>query len=314
MSNIERFENMKQLVKLAEPDFNELAQIHNAVNFTREASFALEALKNNDYLAKVAMADQDSLRRAVINVAAIGLSLSPVHKHAYLVPRNGKVCLDISYRGCVQLAVDVGSIKWAIAEVVCERDEFLLRGLGQEPLHKFMPFLDRGPIVGAYCVAKTHDGDFLTTSMTIGEILSIRDRTEIWKKSQTGPWKTDESEMIKKTVIKRAYKSWPLTDTRHRLERAIDVSNESDPIDFSPIQEVKDAGEKQSVHAKIRAQLVKLGRPEEKYISHLARTCKREIKSLDDLTEQELGQAVVFLDSLIEKKTAKEAKPNENVG
>ena len=88
MSNIQRFENLKQVVAQTQPAFDELAKIHGAVNYKREASFALQALTDNDYLASLAMGNQDSLKRAVINVAAIGLSLSPVHKLAYLVPRK----------------------------------------------------------------------------------------------------------------------------------------------------------------------------------------------------------------------------------
>lgn len=320
MSNIERFENMKQLVKMAEPDFNQLAKIHNAVNFAREASFALEALKNNSYLAQVAMADQDSLRRAVINIAAVGLSLSPVHKHAYLVPRDKKVCLDISYRGYIQLAVDVGSIKWAHAEVVCEKDEFSLRGLGQEPVHKFEPFKDRGPIVGAYCVAKTHDGDYLTTFMTIAEIHSIRGRSSSWRayerdKSKTNPWVTDESEMLKKTVIKRAYKSWPLTDTRQRLDQAIDVSNEADPVDFTapPPLVSAEPDARDAAIVKIREMLVTLERSEEKFIAHLTRVCQRDIKKIEDLTENELSQAITMLSAFVDSKKQKE-KSVEDVG
>jgi recombination protein RecT len=309
VSNLQRAENVKQIVMMAGPDFNQLAKIHGAVNFQKEASFALQILKGNDYLAGVAMGDPDSLKSAILNVASIGLSLSPVFKHAYLVPRNKKVCLDISYRGLIQLAVDVGSIKWAKAEIVCEKDVFKLRGLGQEPVHEFEPFGEGGKVVGAYCVAKTHDGDYLTTTMTIGEIYSIRDRSESFKSGKGGPWTSDETEMIRKTVIRRAYKSWPLTNTRQRLDAAIDVSNEIDPIDFNTPQiESPKAGHRDTHIALIRDLLTEIGRTEEKYIEHLCRTTNRTIKTLDDLTEIEMSQAITMLKALPKKKVV----PNEN--
>lgn len=305
---------MRQVIRMIEPDFNQLAKIHGAVNFARESSFALELLKSNSFLAGVAMGDQDSLKHAVVSVAAIGLSLSPVHKLAYLVPRGKKVCLDISYRGYVHLAIEAGSIKWAHAEVVREKDTFQLRGLGQEPIHNFEPFGDRGSVVGAYCVAKTHDGDFLTTTMTGDEILSIRDRSESWKSGKGGPWSTDEGEMIKKTVIRRAYKSWPMTDTRQRerMNVAIDVSSDfdpSEPIDANPALPDRRA---ESL-AKIRTMLSELGRTEEKYVEHLVRVCRRDIKKLDDLTDQEISQAIIFLSSFVEAKKTKEVI-NEDAG
>lgn len=311
MSNLERMENVKQLVRMAEPDFNKLAAIHGAVNFARESSFALQALQANSYLASVAMGDQDSLIKAIINVAAIGLSLSPVHKLAYLVPRNKKICLDISYRGFVQLATDIGAIKWAVAEVVCEKDAFEIGGFGKEPIHKFEPFKDRGEVVGAYCVAKTHDGEFLTTVMSADEIISIRARSESWKayerdNSKTNPWITDRNEMIKKTVIRRAYKSWPMTDSRKRFDQAIDVTNEADPMDMSlKLVTESNASERESSIAKIRDMLKAIERTEEKFVEHQVRVCRRDIKKLEDMTDKELADATIMLNSLVDAKARK---------
>ena len=316
MSNIQRMENVQQIVLMAQPQFDELARIHNAVNFKREASFALQALTDSAYLAQVAMGNPDSLKRAIINVAAIGLTLSPVQKLAYLVPRDGKVCLDISYQGYIQLATDSGAIMWAVAEIVRKNDQYEFLGVGKEPAHKFKPFADdRGPIVGAYCVAKTHDGEFIVTQMSIEEIYSIRNRSQSWRafveKKKSTPWNTDETEMIKKTVLKRGYKSWPKTDSRHRLDSAIDVMNEADPIDLSPAPTPLVSSQRDGSIARIRKSLETIDRTEERYLGHLERVFSRDIKSLDDLTEIELDQANIMLDQFVENKRAKEAS-NEN--
>lgn len=315
MSNITRFENLKQIVKIVQPDFDQLAQIHKAVNYKVEASFALQILQDSDYLANIAMSNQDSFKRAIINVAAIGLTLSPILKLAYLIPRKGKVCLDISYLGYIQLAIEVGAIKWAVAEIVYKKDVFKMRGLGVEPLHEYEAFDDRGEIVGAYCVAKTHDGEFLTTRMTIKQIYSIRDRSESWNSGKSSPWKSDEEEMIKKTVVRRAYKSWPKSDTRNdRFERAIDVTNEADPIDFTAIEDAKPVDDQRTKDFElIRGHLVTLNRTEEKYIEHLCLVNNREIKALTDLTDLEISQAMIMLNQLVENKLKKDAA-NEVAG
>ena len=65
------------------------------INWHKESQFALQALQGNDFLAKTASKAPHTLQNAIINIAAIGVSLNPALKHAYLVPRDKMVCLDI---------------------------------------------------------------------------------------------------------------------------------------------------------------------------------------------------------------------------
>lgn len=190
-----------------------------SINFEREAGFALQVLVGSEYALKIASSNRQSVINAVVNIAAIGISLNPAKKQAYLVPRDGKICLDISYMGLMDLAQATGSVLWAQASLVHEEDSFALNGYDKPPEHKFNPFSkSRGSIVGVYCVVKTATGDYLTHTMTIEDVYAIRDRSQSWKSGKSSPWKTDEGEMIKKTCVKQAYKYWPKTD---RLETAI---------------------------------------------------------------------------------------------
>jgi recombination protein RecT len=194
-----------------------------SINFEREAKFALQAISKNDFTIGVALKNKGSVINAVTNIAAIGISLNPAKKQAYLVPRNGEICLDISYMGLMDLAMATGSIKWAQAEIVYENDGFAKNGFDKPPTHTYNPFGgDRGAIVGVYVVVKTADGDYLTHTMSIADAYAIRNRSEAWKRKESGPWKTDETEMIKKTCVKQAYKYWPKTE---RLEKAIHYLN-----------------------------------------------------------------------------------------
>lgn len=226
----------------------------NNMQWTKESQFAIQQLQNNEHLYDTAVGNGASLENALINVAAIGISLNPALKHAYLVPRKvnkkAAVCLDVSYMGLIHLAVTTGSILWAQSKLVHENDEFALNGVATEPTHKYNPFADRGAITGAYCIVKTLDGDFLTETMTIKDIYNIRDRSESFKKGY-GPWKSDEGEMIKKTVVKRAYKYWPKCE---RLATAIDELNSSgeglaEISEDTYIQERSDALNDLAVHA-----------------------------------------------------------------
>ena len=197
--------------------------VDKSIEFDREAGFALQILTANDYLAKVARGNQGSLFAAINNVSAIGISLNPASKLAYLVPRKSSVCLDISYMGLMHIAQQCGAIQWGQAVIVREKDKFELRGVDKEPEHVYQPFADRGKIIGVYVVVKTDGGDYLTHPMPLSKVHEIRDRSEAWKayqrdKSKVCPWVTDEEEMIKKTCVKQAAKYWPRRD---RLDHAV---------------------------------------------------------------------------------------------
>lgn len=212
--------------------------VDRGVNFDKEAGFALQILGGSDFMMSAAMKNRASVENAITNIAAIGISLNPAKKQAYLVVRKGVVCLDISYMGLIDLAVASGSILWAQANIVRKHDQFIVNGFDKPPTHGHDPFAGadaRGPIVGAYVVIKTPDGEYLTHTMDIDSIYSIRDRSEAWKAGQKGPWKSDEGEMIKKTVVKQAYKYWPKTDKFGRIEQAIHHLNTEGGEGLEPI-------------------------------------------------------------------------------
>lgn len=232
------------------------------LDYTAEYSFAVQLLNNNDYLKKVAMENPLSLQAAIINVAAIGLSLNPAKKQAYLIPRNvkqggkwvSKVFLEASYIGLCDLATDAGSIQWVQAQAVRQNDTYADNGPGSKPTHVFNPFDSiekRGPLIGVYCCAKTSGGDHLTTAMSIDEVYNIRNRSETWKrkveneakgeKGFGGPWETDFEEQAKKTVVRRAWKLWPHTESTERMALAVDLGNEAEG--FEPILTSPQLGE-----------------------------------------------------------------------
>lgn len=203
-----------------------------SISFEAEAGFAVQIIGSNDYMLKAAMSNRTAVLNAVVNVAAIGLSLNPAKKQAYLVPRRPKagmpvqVCLDISYIGLVELAVASGAIQLAQARVVREKDDFTDNGVGERPTHRYNAFSrDRGEVVGVFVSAKLASGDWHTEIMTVDEINRIRDRSEAFKSGKSNPWVTDWEEMAKKTVAKRASKWWRGKTDDGRLEQAIHYLN-----------------------------------------------------------------------------------------
>lgn len=216
-----------EFVKQQEPLFVG-AVTDQSVTWAKESQFAIQYFQRNDYLAKTALSNPTSAQNAIINVAAIGITLNPASKLAYLVPRDGMVCLDISYMGLLHLAQSTGSIKWGQCKLVYSNDTYESNGLDTAPTHKYNAFGDRGDVVGGYCTVKTADGDYLTEEMSLAEIKA----TEATSKAKNGPWKNFWEEMARKTIVKRASKYWPRAE---RLDNAIHVINEDEGVFQEPV-------------------------------------------------------------------------------
>lgn len=201
-----------------------------------EKNYAIQQLYKNNMARDVALSNPVSVQNAVINLSSIGISLNPALKHAYLVPRDKAICLDISYMGLMHLAQEIGSILWGQAKIVYENDTYENQGLTKEPLHKSNTFGDRGQKVGVYCSVKLPNGDFLTEEMSAEEVIAIRETSKS-KNSSYSPWSTFEGEMWRKSVVKRASKYWPKSSSR--LDTAIHVINQHEGLEDNDDEKVK---------------------------------------------------------------------------
>jgi len=263
------------------------------VKFSTESQFAIQAFQGNKFLADTARKNMASLQNAIINVASIGISLNPANKHAYLVPRDGKICLDISYMGLLHLAMTTGSIKWGQCKLVHANDAYASNGLDKAPTHTYNPFLnanDRGVVIGGYCTVKTADGDYLTEEMSLDDIKKIENSS----KAKNGPWKTHWNEMARKTVVKRASKYWPKVE---RLDEAIHnlntdgnegLQDNKEPVDITPCF-VSQLDE-------ITSQLKRIGRTESQLINQLIpKLLGKQINELPELTSDEAIKVISSL-------------------
>lgn len=205
--------------------FQQVAE--STVNYERESVFAMQALMKTDFSMQTANKNPMSVHLAMVNVASTGLTLNPAYGYAYLVPRDGAIYLDISYKGLLKIATDTGAIRWGRAELVYDGDEFIYNGPAKEPEHRSHPFKrkDDDQVIGVYCIAKTSDGDILTEVMDINELEKIRGKSMAYAKKKSGPWLEWFGEMARKAVIKRAQKTWPHTERAEKLMEAIEVAN-----------------------------------------------------------------------------------------
>ena len=117
MSNQQVINQVYGLINPLQPEFEQICS-EPSISFKRESEFAMQIFANNDYLAGVAINSPVTTCSAIKNVAAIGITLNPAQKLAYLVPRKGRICLDISYMGLMHIAQQSGAIKWCQSSIV----------------------------------------------------------------------------------------------------------------------------------------------------------------------------------------------------
>lgn len=211
-----------QVIENSEPIFSQ-ALSTTEIDWHKESQFAIQALQKNEYLAKTASRSPHTLENAIINLAAIGVSLNPALKHAYLVPRDNQIVLDISYMGLMNLAVKTGSIVFGQSKLVYQNDTYTNNGIDKAPTHEQKTFGDKGEIVGCYCTVKLPSGDYLTEEMDIAELNKIRNASAT-KAGGKNPWTQWPEEMMRKSVVKRASKYWPVSE---RLAAATDYLNQT---------------------------------------------------------------------------------------
>jgi recombination protein RecT len=113
MANLTNIEDFKLEASKRMEDFG-----LDKVTVMKEISFALQHISKNKSLEKCS---PESKLKSVVNISQIGLTLNPVAKEAYLVPRWNSVsggmecCLEPSYVGLIKLLTDAGSV----TSVVC---------------------------------------------------------------------------------------------------------------------------------------------------------------------------------------------------
>jgi recombination protein RecT len=157
------------------------------------------------------------------------------------------------YRGYLALATGGKHITNVWADVVKVGDEFSYeKGSAPKLTHK-IPLRKRGDesgkaspdnVLGAYCCAEIAGSNHVhITWASIDDLLAIADKSEAYSpkprkgedgKAYTpkpsGPWVDFFGEMCIKSVIRRAYKTWPLPDTAEYepLRKAVEVDTQAE--------------------------------------------------------------------------------------
>lgn len=239
--------------------------------FAKEISFAIQHTIKNPYLQKC---ESTSVLRAIMNVAQIGLTLNPVLKYSYLIPRfnsksNQLECvLEPSYVGLAKLLTDSGAVKSIECRVINEGDDCDIDTANPLKVIKHKPYFLtgklKGKILGVYSIAELPDGSRHFEGMSYADVVEIRDRSESYKAFQNGKvksciWVSDESEMCRKTVIKRHSKYLPKSVGTEKLDKAIDLDNEvngfKEPMDYGMLAFLETSIDRSTIDSDRKAKL-----------------------------------------------------------
>lgn len=161
----------------------------------------------------------ESIIEACINVAQMGLDLSPTLSHAYLAPFKSSVQLIVSVRGYSAMLARTG---WKLKSfIVNEGDNFEYKIDGFTEAIKFSPNIDNEDEKFKYAVAmaQSPDGEFYVEIMNKAKIEKHRKVSQNQKGDKpTGIWADWYNEMATKTVTKKLAKRLPIgEDISHAL-------------------------------------------------------------------------------------------------
>ena len=182
---------------------------------------------------EIAQCDKNSVLASCMKAAADGLVLD--NREATLTIYNTKQ-KDGTWKkaaqyipmvaGVIKRVRNSGEVARLNAFVVYKNDNFYV-SYGLEMALKHEPnFEDPGIPIGAYAVCLFKDESVDFEFMSVKQIEAIRERS---KSKDSGPWKTDWSEMARKTVIRRLSKRLPVDSDIARVVERID-----EDYDFKP--------------------------------------------------------------------------------
>lgn len=223
----EQVKSVGQVLEQMKPQLQ--AALPKHITPERLMRVALTAIQNTPKLLEC---DRNSLFRAILTSAQLGLEPDGILGQAYLIPFGKQVQFIPGYKGLIDLARRSGEVLNIIAKEVCEKDNFKIQWHEEVPfVHEQATSGDRGAVIGFWAMAKFKDGGFHFDYMTKEEVEKIRDGSsgyqaaKKWAKEGKieSPWTNNFVEMGKKTVIRRIAKFLPLS-----VQKAAVLENQAD--------------------------------------------------------------------------------------
>ena len=172
-----------------------------------------------------------SILDCVIKAAQVGLELNGPMRQAFMVPywndqaKKLEAQFQIGYPGMIELASRSRDVSYVDAHPVFDGDFFQFEH-GDKQYLKHKPNLNRenDDLHAAYAIIKFRDGNQMFEVLGKRDIMKLKARSQMGKKDK-GPWETDESEMWRKSPIKKLLKR---VRTSQELQAALGYDDQSE--------------------------------------------------------------------------------------
>jgi recombination protein RecT len=250
MTALAVIDQFKQELRLLQPHF--AATLPRNISPEKFEAIVIAAVSSNP---KLLACDRRTLWNACRQGAELGLSLNPTLGEADILPvKNSKANITEAqfrprYKGLMKLATKSGEVTSIRSVLVYENDVFeVVEGLRPDIIHKPARG-DRGQMTHVYCVWNLKSqSEPQFEVMDREQVYKIRGRSpSMFQGSISGPWKTDEPEMWRKTVVRRASKYMPITCDDFQRAVAVDniaegggefdITEDGEVIDLTPVQD-----------------------------------------------------------------------------
>lgn len=192
-----------------------------------------EEVKKNKELEKAIINDCNKFAIYLKNLTTLGVDLS--QKQAYFLPFNGEIASVLDYKTLMVLIKKHTNVVNIESALVYENEDFKVEQ-NKVITHKQNPFAsvdERGALVGAYSVFTLDNGIKEYYFASVDEINKVRECSKS-SNSKYSPWNTWFEEMVRKTVIRKGMKFYPLIIDFEKQQALDNLDND---VDFSQPQE-----------------------------------------------------------------------------
>jgi recombination protein RecT len=206
------------------------AQSDNERLLTNSLYYLNEETKKNKQLGTAIQANPVKFAIYLKNLITLGVDIS--QRQAYFLPYGKEITSVLDYKTLMALIKKHTNVKSIDAQLVYENETFHVEQ-GKVVEHRQNPFAskdEKGALVGAYSIFTLDDGSKDYYFASLEEINKVKECSESAnsKYSKFSPWNNWYEEMVKKTVIRKGMKFYPMIlDNEQRI--ALDsVDNDVD--------------------------------------------------------------------------------------
>ena len=224
---LQPIDEIRTAINSMTPQFK--AALPPQVNAEKFVRVVLTAVQQSPALMQC---DRKSLYGAAMKAAQDGLL--PDGREAAIVKFGDQAAYMPMIGGILKKIRNSGELSSITSQVVYEKDKFTYHvDLDGEHLkHEPNLFGDRGNPIGVYALAKTKDGGVYIEVMTVEQVMAVK---KVSRSKDSGPWAgAFESEMWRKTVLRRLSKRLPMSTDLEGVLRRDDDLYDIEPTTIEP--------------------------------------------------------------------------------